>query len=615
YRDLDIRHLGSIYEGILEYSPLIAEQDLVVIKRGSGDKTYEEYVPTSELSEEEKQQLAAWHEAIEENRENPRLPRGCKIVGYKEKGQYFLVYGGRESKRKSSGSYYTPDYIVQYIVENTLGPLVHGECRPKPEPLPDELKKMGLQEEPTPTGPLSSNEILDLKVLDPAMGSGHFLVAATEYLARAYGEALIREGKSQDVVVSDEAFIRYKRMVVERCIYGVDINPMAVELAKLSLWLFTMDRGRPLSFLNHHLRCGNSLIGAWIKDLGKLPEFDRSGKPKKKQIAVDQGNLFEYQFKAKVPHMIRDVFGIMKQETLTYQDIQAKKALDHAVEEMKRPFKNVADMWVGSFFGEAIRDYDAILSNVAMVRGRRSIVAEERRFFHWELEFTEVFFDEKGRSLAEVGFDAVVGNPPYGGLVNKDQAVYIMYIFDWVQYRPETYLAFVQQATQLSGTSGLSAMIIPDNWMYLDFTEKMRRLLLESHKLQSIVALPSTVFSDATVDTSIFVVGGSPTDSISITTYQKKANIQFKIKEPDFYEKTSAFLESISLIINPYLTPVERTIVNKIRDRGKPLSDIAKVNYGLKAYQVGKGTPPQTRKLVEDKPFTGNQRINSDFAP
>ena len=281
------------------------------MKRGSGSSAYEEYVTVSALQGNEQEQLRVWRQAVEEDRDNPQLPRGCKIGGVKDPGSYFLVYGGRESKRKSSGSYYTPDYIVQYIVENTLGPLVRGECRPQPEPLPEELKKAGAKEKPVPTGPLSAEEILELKVLDPAMGSGHFLVAATEYLARAYGDALVRDGKATGGIVSDAEFIRYKRMIAERCIYGVDINPMAVELAKLSLWLFTMDQSRPLSFLDHHLKCGSSLVGAWIKDLGKLPEIDRSGRPKKQQEVNGQGNLFEQQFRARVPLMIRDLFGIM----------------------------------------------------------------------------------------------------------------------------------------------------------------------------------------------------------------------------------------------------------------------------------------------------------------
>jgi type I restriction-modification system DNA methylase subunit len=409
YRDLDVRHLGSIYEGILEYSAHIAGEDLAVMKRGTSGKTYEEYAPVHELSKEEKQQLKAYREAVADNPDNPKLPRGCLVTGLKEKGKYFLVYGGRESKRRSSGSYYTPDNIVQYIVENTLGPLLRGEGR-------DGDKR---------NVALTSDEILDVKVLDPAMGSGHFLVAATEYLSRAYGQARIREAKDKDGVMSDAEFIRYKRIVAERCIYGVDINPMAVELAKLSLWLFTMGRGRPLSFLNHHLKYGNSLIGAWIHDLGQVPSLRGRRREARETSPSEQGNLFERQFKARVPLMVRDVFGIMRQETLTYDDVQAKKALEGAIEEIKRQFKNLADLWVSVFFGEIAADYENLLLHPERARFREVNLPEAASFFHWQLEFPEVFYDSVGRPHVSPGFDVVVSNPPYDAALSEAQATFL----------------------------------------------------------------------------------------------------------------------------------------------------------------------------------------------
>ncbi len=441
YRDLDIRHLGSIYEGILEYHAEIADEEKVSVKRGSGGKAAEEYLAPSELTANEKKHLKAYRDAVNEDEENPALPRGCKVTGLVGPGEYYLIYGGRESKRKSSGSYYTPDYIVQYIVENTLGPLVRGECRPKPEPVPELLKGTRGFEEAEDIRPLSADEILELKVLDPAMGSGHFLVAATEYLARAYGAACIREGKDRDGMMSDEDFVHYKRIIAERCIYGVDINPMAVELAKLSMWLFTMDKGRPLSFLNHHLKCGNALVGAWIEDLGSQPGDARTRRQRVGDTEIDadkmkkwgfdptsvvdrhayktkfasgkQANVFEDELKRKLPLMIRDLFGITERETLTIKDVEAKKSLDNAIDQLKTPFRNLADVWVGIHFGEPGEDYTALLSQFGLWQSRNSPIARERNAFHWQLEFPEVFFDEYGRSKDNSGFDVSIGNPPY----------------------------------------------------------------------------------------------------------------------------------------------------------------------------------------------------------
>lgn len=489
YRDLDIRHLGSIYEGILEYSAHIADQELVVMKRGASGKTYEEYVSVSELKAEERQQLQAYREAIEENSENPKLPRGCKVVGVKPQGSYFLVYGGRESKRKSSGSYYTPDYIVQYIVENTLGPLVRGENRE------GELQNV----------PLTADEILELKVLDPAMGSGHFLVAATEFLARAYGEALIKEGRDDDGIMSDEEFVRYKRIVAERCIYGVDLNPMAVELAKLSMWLFTMDRNRPLSFLNHHLKCGNSLIGAWIDDLADPPD-DSKGKPKKRHKSPGQLNMFEEQFKARVPVMVRDLFGIMRQETLTYQDVQDKKALDQAIEEMKRPFKNLADMWVGVFFGEQAKDYYALLMNIDRAKDYPSKIAEERKFFYWELDFPEVFFNSSGQKQEFSGFDAILGNPPWGAKFDKFELNYLRNSHARVINRMiDSYIYLIDQALYLLKETKPVGFIIPSTILNQVEVEATRNILL-SRGISTLISLGRDIFGNNVLNTSTILI-------------------------------------------------------------------------------------------------------------
>jgi Eco57I restriction-modification methylase/TaqI-like C-terminal specificity domain len=273
YRDLDIRHLGSIYEGILEYHACIADNDLAIIESITGYNKGLKYKAVTELTATETQQLARYLEAHKKHLNDPFLPRGCKVKGFKAEGQYYLVYGGRESKRKSSGSYYTPDNIVQYIIENTLGPLVRGECRlPEPGMLRTGERGSATEQQQLPAGsqPLSANEILNLKVLDPAMGSGHFLGAAIEYLAKAYRSAVLRENGDHGKVISEAGFSWYKRLVAERCIYGVDIDPFAVELAKLTIWINTMDRSMPLSFLDHHLKRGNALIGCQVGDPASL---------------------------------------------------------------------------------------------------------------------------------------------------------------------------------------------------------------------------------------------------------------------------------------------------------------------------------------------------------
>ncbi|HEY6542430.1 MAG TPA: DNA methyltransferase, partial [Ktedonobacteraceae bacterium] len=187
YRDLSVRNLGSIYEGLLEY-----------------------------------------------HLENTLDQDGWTIDLLNDKGE-----------RKATGSYYTPDYIVKYIVDATLGPALAKAVQ-------------GVESEKA-----RIEAVLALKVLDPSMGSGHFLVEATEYIARF----LVELNAHPETSTRDVDLAYWKWRVVQSCIYGVELNPLAVELAKLSLWLSTVARDRPLSFLDHHLRTGNALIGARLANL------------------------------------------------------------------------------------------------------------------------------------------------------------------------------------------------------------------------------------------------------------------------------------------------------------------------------------------------------------
>ena len=150
----------------------------------------------------------------------------------------------RAERRKSTGAFYTPRPLTEYLVRRALAPLVHDAA---PE------------------------AILALRILDPAMGSGAFLVAACRYLASAYEAALVREGGFSSEDITDRERAEFRRAIAQRCLYGVDINPMAVQLGRLSLWLATLSSDRPLTFLDHRLRTGNSLVGASPADIARQP--------------------------------------------------------------------------------------------------------------------------------------------------------------------------------------------------------------------------------------------------------------------------------------------------------------------------------------------------------
>ena len=223
------------------------------IPKGVGEQESFDFKETVDYADLEVRQLGSIYEGLLEK--------------HLELENEHLELKGDKAERKATGTYYTPDYIVQYIIENTLGPLCK-EIEKSPEV--QNARKKGLKDNSF------AKAVLKLNILDPAMGSGHFLVRATEFLADEIvyhpTTALQFEKVSPGLSQEQEEIAYWRRRVVESCVYGVDLNPLAVELAKLSLWLTCISTKRPLSFLDHHLRPGNSLIGAKLRELGGLPK-------------------------------------------------------------------------------------------------------------------------------------------------------------------------------------------------------------------------------------------------------------------------------------------------------------------------------------------------------
>ena len=301
-----------------------------------------------------------------------------------------LVRGGR---RKATGTFYTPRALTEHLVRRTLSPLVDGA---------------------------SPERILSLRILDPAMGSGAFLVAACRYLARAYEAALSTEGGITAADITDAERAGFRRVIAQRCLYGVDLNPMAVQLARLSLWLTTFAGDRPLTFFDHHLRTGNSLVGTTLAAVrrghpsrnrrpGPLPLFD--------DAALDDaiaGTVTSYQTLRDGPE---DTLEQVRAKEQRFAELQGDAA------PIAR-WKRIADLWCAAWFDPALRHvnrglFESLLrtglpalsaSVEASLLERTSAVASLQRFFHWELEFPDVFHP---REREAPGFDAVIGNPPW----------------------------------------------------------------------------------------------------------------------------------------------------------------------------------------------------------
>lgn len=359
------------------------------------------------------------------------------------------------ASRRSTGSHYTPRSLSERVVRRTLDPVI--AC---------------LGESPI------ADQILQLKVCDPAMGSGAFLVEACRYLAERIVEAWRRTGDLPVMLERHgEPLLYAKRLVAERCLYGVDKNPAAVELAKLSVWLETLSADRPFTFLDHVLRCGDSLIGL---DLEQIRSFRWSPDKQLPTIAllVDQvlAEVREHR------HAIQELADDDREEAQR----EKRRLLELADLALGR-VKLVADVCIGAFFARAdtkareeerlrrcaivemwLSGADDLRSTVDRWSGE---IHREHSPFHWHLEFPEVFFIERpdpldsGRVNGLALVDAFVGNPPFAsGLTLSTQFGnnFVHWQKDSLSLRNakiDLSALFFLRCSQLVGTHGTLGMI------------------------------------------------------------------------------------------------------------------------------------------------------------
>lgn len=362
YRDMDTEELGSVYESLLELQPLIN---------------------------------------VDAN------PWRFGFIGDEAEGEV------RGSARRLTGSYYTPDELVQELIKSALEPKIA-----------EALKA---------TDPRSA--LLALKVIDPASGSGHFLLAAARRIA-----AEVARLDAESDIPEAQAFRHALREVVARCIYGVDLNPLAVELCQTALWLETLEPGKPLGFLDHHVRHGNSLVGILDPSIMKDGIPDKaytalSGDDRATCTALKRSNRSQAGgrqaelFKTEVAEQLASTLAALDSMPEDTVDAIAAKRAAFAQAEGYQHLANErlrCDLFCAAFFALKSADNAAKvpLSGDLMraVEGQpmrpgvaelTSELAEEYHFFHWRLAFPEVFV--KG------GFDVVLANPPWEQIKLKEQ--------------------------------------------------------------------------------------------------------------------------------------------------------------------------------------------------
>jgi len=453
YGDLGVEQLGTVYERILDLGPDLSAADVDDRERADG----------------------------------PRVRTRSA--------------GRHSTRRKETGTFYTPQPLAEFVVRRTLAPLVRGA---------------------------SSDRILALRVVDPAMGSGAFLVAACRYLAEAYERALVLEGQSSETDLDTETRAGIRRLIAERCLAGVDANPVAVQLGRLSLWLTTLARGKPLGFLDHRLRVGDSLVGASPDDLWRVP--DGRATPRSSQPLLD-ASIMEDAIRAAAGPLRQ--LGTTPDDTLA--DVRVKERLWQRLSGRQSPLdtlRSACHLWCARWFwpsrGQGVpvpappeirAAIDALLHGDRMLKADHvarwleaaASAARDRRFFHWPIEFADVFYDDSGAPAARAGFDAVIGNPPWEMLRQDDgtaetdgkadrsgRTSLLRFLRESGLYSScgrghlNLYRPFVERALAITRPGGRIGLVLPWGFAADESAADLRARILDAGALDTIVGLDNS---------------------------------------------------------------------------------------------------------------------------
>ena len=428
--------------------------------------------------------------------------------------------------RKAGGVYYTPQYIVEYIVKNTVGKLIEGKT-------PKDISK--------------------LKIVDPACGSGSFLIGAYQYLLDFHTKYYSNNGKpskggnkNNPLTPDGNLTTTEKKRILLNNIYGVDIDVNAVEVTKLSLLLKCMEgetsatiadqlsmfHERVLPTLENNIKDGNSLVDMDIYE-NELFEVEKKIKP--------------FSWETAFP----EVFS---------RDVEIDKRLLY-----KKQFKKVKDLYTKT---EELID---------------SLTAKE---------------PQEDYKKINSGFDVVIGNPPYVKVSDKEVVNYFDQKYIYQDYQQDLYLLFLEQYKKLLITGGKLGIIIPNTWLQSIKFRNIRRYLVNQYYWERILDIKEHIFK-AVVDTHVLIFEKNDyikNTSLIIDTYQK-GKIEFS------QEINQDNLPSDGDVINVVSNEEEKLLFEKIKAKSIYIKDACFSNVGVKPFQVGKGRPKQTREIVDSKPY------------
>ncbi len=424
------------------------------------------------------------------------------------------------TERKKLGQYYTPKFVVDFIVKNTLGKLLEGKT-------PEEVSK--------------------IKILDPACGSGSFLIRAFDYLKDyyvGYNDQQMSKIKKNGVgnmnnYIENGEIVDYNHKILRENLHGVDLNDLSVQICSINLWLRALEKDKKLEKLSKNILHGNSLM---------------SGVETKEELTKYKIELKET---ARLRKKIKEYYG---------KELNKKEQED--LEGMESKLKELRNK-INAPLNENLKKY---FENLDLVHP-----------FNWEVEFTEVFDPDKPKE--EQGFDVVIGNPPYirPHKISVNIKKYFWDFFDVFKEKSDIYNCFIQRGIDLVVEKGFISYIVSDTWLSLQSFKELRKYMLDNCRILSLVMLPKKVFQDATVETMIFIMEKNSNlkersnNIISVVKYNEKENKFEEINEIPQKE----FMDDPSYAFTIKWSKVSSDIISKITKEGVVLGDIVNIRNGI----------------------------------
>jgi type I restriction-modification system DNA methylase subunit len=475
----------------------------------------------------------------------PKSPYRFDVIGVELLGSIYERYLGKtirptaktvrvEEKpevRKAGGVYYTPKYIVDYIVKNTVGKVIEGKT-------PKQIEK--------------------IRILDPACGSGSFLIGAFQYLIDYHVRYLTAHPKEAHIhplfpdLIPDgngghRLSVRLKAKILRHNLFGVDIDPQAVEITMMSLYLKALEGEKSqlppkqslLPELKYNIICGNSLIGPDIYDQGTLFADEER----------DRINAFDWY-------------------------------ADHGVRELAPAFEGG---------GKPPHSKPAVID-------RRYSTAPTI-----------------GDIMRAGGFDCVIGNPPYLYSAGQNYPDYFKANYRLSGYQTDFYVYFIERSLWLARSGGKVSFIVSDSWLKSESTSKLRAHLLSENRVNGIAVFDYPVFEQATLENSIFVLTRSAKPrAIAIDRFASPESVSttFELDPADALDRG---------LIDPRLSSDSQGLLKLIEQGSRPLDQFVKINRGIHAYRTdgyGKskfGPGPQTKKDKDTRSYHANRRLDETY--